>query len=354
MKKIALICIAFAMVFLLAQDVAAHPGKTDSNGGHTDHSTGEYHYHHGYPAHQHRDMNGDGIKDCPYNFDDQTDHESGSGNSGNGSGSNSGSGGGPNSGAVVNPPTNPPRQPQNESKDSSEDSGNFWGLVVLSFIVLFYLALCWDNISDYFSNLAERRKQKKENKRILEKLGITNMKVPGYICIVEDGFPTWGPKSQIAPYGLYTKYLSGNGTKFHAKHGCSNAMKPVHLFEALDKYEPCGKCAKYVSRTVPEWYKEIKAKQQEQTRESEKQPIQAEEGKTANQKKYGKVILKSSFVKSVEYQKGVLYLDLGSSGYYAYYNVPVEIFNELITTDSPGRYFHDKINGKYPYVPYHE
>lgn len=38
----------------------AHPGNTDSNGGHYNSSTGKYHYHHGYPAHQHPD----GI--CPY------------------------------------------------------------------------------------------------------------------------------------------------------------------------------------------------------------------------------------------------------------------------------------------------
>lgn len=44
----------------------AHPGRTDASGGHTDHSSGEYHYHHGYPAHQHSDTDGDGIPDCPY------------------------------------------------------------------------------------------------------------------------------------------------------------------------------------------------------------------------------------------------------------------------------------------------
>lgn len=33
--------------------VFAHSGRTDSSGGHYNHSTGEYHYHHGYPAHQH-------------------------------------------------------------------------------------------------------------------------------------------------------------------------------------------------------------------------------------------------------------------------------------------------------------
>lgn len=55
--------------------VNAHPGRTDGNGGHTDRSTGEYHYHHGYSAHSHYDMDDDGDVDCPYNFDDQTSHK---------------------------------------------------------------------------------------------------------------------------------------------------------------------------------------------------------------------------------------------------------------------------------------
>ena len=50
----------------------AHPGRTDSKGGHTNHSTGGYHYHHGYPEHQHYDMNGDGTLDCEYEFDNKT------------------------------------------------------------------------------------------------------------------------------------------------------------------------------------------------------------------------------------------------------------------------------------------
>lgn len=55
--------------------VYAHPGKTDSDGGHFDSNTGEYHYHHGYPAHEHRDIDGDGILDCPYAFIDNTNHD---------------------------------------------------------------------------------------------------------------------------------------------------------------------------------------------------------------------------------------------------------------------------------------
>lgn len=55
--------IAFASLLcclFLFLPASAHSGGTDSNGGHYNHSTGEYHYHHGYPAHQH--INGV----CPY------------------------------------------------------------------------------------------------------------------------------------------------------------------------------------------------------------------------------------------------------------------------------------------------
>ena len=59
-------------VTLCIGSASAHPGRTDANGGHYNHSTGEYHYHHGYPAHQHID----GV--CPYDYDDRTGWNSGS------------------------------------------------------------------------------------------------------------------------------------------------------------------------------------------------------------------------------------------------------------------------------------
>ena len=76
MKRI-LIPILLFLLLLTVPSASAHPGRTDSNGGHTDSSTGEYHYHHGYPAHQHYDMDGDGKKDCPYEFKDKTGSTSG-------------------------------------------------------------------------------------------------------------------------------------------------------------------------------------------------------------------------------------------------------------------------------------
>ena len=79
MKKTALLyaLLILLMIPSIALTTYAHQGRTDSSGGHTDHSTGEYHYHHGYPAHDHYDMDGDGDIDCPYDLDDQTNHSSG-------------------------------------------------------------------------------------------------------------------------------------------------------------------------------------------------------------------------------------------------------------------------------------
>lgn len=60
MSKSALACIVALALALIPTVVLAHPGRTDSSGGHYNRRTGEYHYHHGYPEHQHTN----GI--CPY------------------------------------------------------------------------------------------------------------------------------------------------------------------------------------------------------------------------------------------------------------------------------------------------
>lgn len=79
--KIIASTILFILVFCFAFSALAHSGRTDSSGGHYDRSTGEYHYHHGYPAHDHIG----GV--CPYDYDDKTGVNSGgsSGSSNNNS-----------------------------------------------------------------------------------------------------------------------------------------------------------------------------------------------------------------------------------------------------------------------------
>ena len=71
MKRIFSLILSAALLLLFPASVFAHAGKTDANGGHFDLSTGEYHYHHGFPAHQHTD----GY--CPYNFEDETEYGGG-------------------------------------------------------------------------------------------------------------------------------------------------------------------------------------------------------------------------------------------------------------------------------------
>lgn len=69
LKKSAVLAILSIMLLSLIVPVFAHPGSLDANGGHYNKKTGEYHYHHGYPAHQH--TNGK----CPYDFHDNVDDD---------------------------------------------------------------------------------------------------------------------------------------------------------------------------------------------------------------------------------------------------------------------------------------
>ncbi len=74
-KTVLVTSIAIMLVVTLISYAHAHSGKTDFKGGHYDRSSGGYHFHHGYSAHQHYDG------ECPYKLDDKTNHNSGSSNS---------------------------------------------------------------------------------------------------------------------------------------------------------------------------------------------------------------------------------------------------------------------------------
>lgn len=63
------IIILVIVIINIPLNIFAHSGRTDGSGGHYVGGTGEYHYHHGYSAHQHID----GV--CPYDYDDKTNSE---------------------------------------------------------------------------------------------------------------------------------------------------------------------------------------------------------------------------------------------------------------------------------------
>ncbi len=70
-KRIILLLLVIVLsVCFIPMSASAHSGKTDSAGGHHDTATGEYHYHHGHPAHDHKN----GV--CPYGDYDDTDYNS--------------------------------------------------------------------------------------------------------------------------------------------------------------------------------------------------------------------------------------------------------------------------------------
>lgn len=65
MKKVKIFMLIIIFLLVVINPIYAHPGRTDSNGGHNNRSTGEYHYHHGKPEHQH--VNGF----CPYSSNNE-------------------------------------------------------------------------------------------------------------------------------------------------------------------------------------------------------------------------------------------------------------------------------------------
>lgn len=139
-----LLAFLLAFLLLLSPTVLAHSGKTDAHGGHYDRSTGEYHYHHGYPAHLHYDMDGDGVADCPYDFDDKTDHSSRS---------DSGS-----SHAVQSTPR-PSPQKSDDSKAKHISAGEIVALVILAPIVVLYAFMF---IGEPILALIDRIKEKRK------------------------------------------------------------------------------------------------------------------------------------------------------------------------------------------------
>lgn len=52
-KYAAIVSLALLFCALSPLIVFGHPGRTDSQGGHYDRQNGGYHYHHGYPEHDH-------------------------------------------------------------------------------------------------------------------------------------------------------------------------------------------------------------------------------------------------------------------------------------------------------------
>ena len=57
----------------------------------------------------------------------------------------------------------------------------------------------------------------------------------------------------------------------------------------------------------------------------------------------------SSLIEKTEYSDNLLFLTFSTGHTYCYCNVPETVYKEMIVSPSKGRFFHDRIKGKYPY-----
>lgn len=237
----AVVSILLSLILLVPLVSFAHPGRTDSQGGHYNRSTGEYHYHHGYSPHDHYDINNDGVVDCPYNFIDNTQKHSGSKS----------------------------HESDSQTKDSDisvytvdeykqEDSfvdkyGWIFGLLIVFYPILVVFSREIEDIAYWATS-------RKRNKKILKELNAQTIKVPRNVVILEDGSASLGKPSDYAPFGNYTVYVSENGKTFHKSKQCSRSGKPSHIFDIPRSLVPCRRCAKDVklSTSTPYWYEQLK------------------------------------------------------------------------------------------------
>lgn len=217
---ICLVCLLFAL------PASAHPGRTDSNGGH--HSGSSYHYHHGYPAHQHTN----GI--CPYDFDDKTGDSSGSNND-----------------SSSNDNIHLPSSSLGDNTSASTKA--LWDdyiapIICIGFFAFWPVSYVCSKVADHRRKKAAAREQKRrfdEDKAKYTALyaGKTLAELSGMPSDVEvgiDGFPKskgsdgWGEE--------FTFYVSRTGSSYHQKSACTRgAYIKIHAC-ALGTHTPCAKC----------------------------------------------------------------------------------------------------------------
>lgn len=243
--------LAFALcAHLLCSAAYAHSGRTDGNGGHYDRSTGEYHYHHSYPAHQHYDMDGDGIIDCPYDFDVRTGRNSG----GSSGGSKKSSG---QSTFVTPTPTPAPKK-----KGITVPPMLVLGFCAIPIGATVLIVICAP-IYALVDRIVKKRQEKKEKAEctaLYAGKAITDLvDIPRGSSIGADGLPRSGGGGKWG--ALYTFYVTETGKTYHRKYGCSHARlaRNAYNIRADTRLHPCRRCKPELpDMTWVEQYKTVK------------------------------------------------------------------------------------------------
>jgi len=231
-KKLLLIFTFLLLSVCFCTTAYAHSGRTDSNGGHYNRETGEYHYHHGYPAHDH-----DGGV-CPYDYDDRTGWNSGTS-------------------TKTKKPTYSDSSWSSSSYSSSgiykkNDSWKYWaaggGVCAILLGVSCYKDKKRQEEEARQKAAEEKARQEqfnKEREKYMELYGGRKMSeivsAPDYALIDSHGLPK--DRDATTYWGKhFTVYCSATGKRAHRKKGCSNAHIAKNIVNAPG--EPCSRCFK--------------------------------------------------------------------------------------------------------------
>ena len=211
---------------LFFSSVCAHPGRTDSKGGHYDHSTGEYHLHTG----EHAGKN-----------------SSGSGDSNNDK-------------LLIIPPISSSEELKKQNTVNSKNINNnknailAIGIVFAVFLIIYFIGWLIDakNTKRKLKEQLEKEKQFLEEKEDFVSFlnGRTLREVAGVPLeiVFVNGLPKDNNKS---PFGNFTVYRTKEGKCYHKKEYCVPNAYPVHCLDTKH-LRACSRC--HAKREMPQWY----------------------------------------------------------------------------------------------------
>ena len=251
-KRILLI---LALLLTLCTTAIAHPGRTDDRGGHYDHDTGQYHYHHGYEAHQHTG----GV--CPYDFDDKTGENSGSPSSGTASAGNS---------DLAPDPESKPERP-NDSESTLSLVWRIVSIILLGPPMLFFAFLFF--VVPILVPILKAIGKRKEEKRLHEEQLRTEYLelesqysnktqsqiaelcgMPPNVYLDENNLPHEKDKSQILD--TYTVFWEKNSPIYHSVPSCADSpVEPINITQARHIFA-CRSCR--APQLDLQWYYDYK------------------------------------------------------------------------------------------------
>ena len=223
-NKLRFLGTAIVFAIILSTIALAHPGRTDSNGGHYDHNSGEYHYHHGYEAHQHTG----GV--CPFDFDDRTGWNSGSSSASTSDDSFISS--------------------LNDTQETERKSSWLIEFLMTLTVLLICIAGFW--IIALFCQLIQwlkgRKKRKEWNVKrsalLVEYGHISKYSLAVSCDMPEDTFLDSNglPCNRGNSKSQYTYYIARNGSVFHSTTKCNKAaIFPCNAVRLHGK-RPCSRC----------------------------------------------------------------------------------------------------------------